>query len=221
MEIISYSHYSDNVARAHEKIDTESLNSFIQLLDCAFLSEQTVFIFGNGGSGATASHFCEDLGKGTLFDVNSPVRLRVMSLTDNSPYILAWANDCGYETIFEQQLKNFAKPDDIAIAISGSGNSKNLIRAIEYANTIDMTTVGFTGYDGGKLRRLTDYQIHIPCTDMGIVESVHLSVMHYIVMVLSKRFKSKIISNQPKSNGYQIAGIKYPTTSFVESTSQR
>ena len=191
MEIISFSDFLGDVFKAHEAVDSERLDSFIQLLEESFHNERMIFMFGNGGSGAAASHFCEDLGKGTLFDLDGYKRFRVMSLTDNVPYILALANDHGYETVFEQQLRNFAKPGDIAVGISGSGNSENVIRAIEYANDIGMVTVGFTGYDGGRLREIVQYQIHVPSFDMGIVESTHNTLMHYIVMVLRERIKEK------------------------------
>jgi len=191
LEIVSFSDFLDDVFKAHKAIDLEKLDSFIQLLEEGFHNERMIFIFGNGGSGAAASHFCEDLGKGTLFDLDGYKRFRVMSLTDNVPYILAWANDHGYETVFEQQLRNFAKPGDVAVGISGSGNSENVIRAIQYANSIGMVTVGFTGYDGGKLGEIVQYQIHVPSFNMGIVESVHNTLMHYIVMVLGKRIRKK------------------------------
>jgi len=191
LEIISFSDFLGKVFKAHEAIDSERLNSFIQLLEDSFHNERMIFTFGNGGSGAAASHFCEDLGKGTLFDLDGSKRFRVMSLTDNVPYILAWANDHGYETVFEQQLRNFAKPGDVAVGISGSGNSENVIRAIEYANGIGMTTVGFTGYDGGGLGKMVQHQIHVPSYDMGIVESVHNTLIHYIVMVLRERIRKK------------------------------
>ena len=114
-------------------------------------------------------------------------RFRVMSLTDNIPYILAWANDHGYETIFEQQLKNFADPGDVAIGISGSGNSENVLRAIDFATTTGLKTVGVTGYDGGRLGGMVHYNIHVPMDDMGIVESVHVVIFHYIIYNLRDR----------------------------------
>ena len=197
MEIADFSVFLAEITRSYEKIDQECLDSFIELLEDSFYKERTIFIFGNGGSGASASHFCEDLGKGAIVNLNDHRRFRVMSLTDNLPYILAWANDNGYETIFEQQLRNFAKPEDIAVGISGSGNSENVIRAIEYANSIGMITAGFIGYDGGKLGNLVQYPLHVPSFDMGIVESVHTSIMHYIVTILRQRLKSKSVS-QPE-----------------------
>src|SRR5262249_45683363 len=117
-----------------------------------------VFLCGNGGSGSNASHFCEDLGKGTLrrqdFDNDAKKRLRVISLTDNTPYIRAWGNDEGFDRVFVEQLKNLATPGDLLIAISGSGNSPNVLRAVDWANRNGVRTFGCTGFNGGKLRQL-------------------------------------------------------------------
>jgi D-sedoheptulose 7-phosphate isomerase len=187
LEIASFSSYVDEVFETYKKIDQDGIRSLIDLFWNGYDSGNMLFLFGNGGSGAAASHFCEDIGKGTLVDLERTKRFKALSLTDNLPYILAWANDHGYETIFEQQLRNFAKPMDIAVGISGSGNSENVIRAIEYANRINMKTVGFTGYDGGRLGKMASLNIHVPSFDMGIVESIHASIMHYVVQALKKR----------------------------------
>lgn len=152
---------------------------------------RTVFIIGNGGSGSNASHFCEDLGKGTLrredFDNDAKRRLRVMSLTDNTPYILAWGNDEGFDRVFLEQLKNFAGPGDLLVAISGSGNSPNILRAVEWANAHDLRTFGCTGFSGGKLRGMAQQCLHVPLDDMGIVESIHLTAFHWVVDDLHRR----------------------------------
>src|SRR5437899_8952008 len=125
------------------------------IFDC-YQQGRTVFLCGNGGSGSNASHFCEDLGKATLrredFDNDDKKRLRVLSLTDNTPYILAWGNDEGFDRVFVEQLKNLASPGDLLIAISGSGNSPNILRAVEWANAHDLSTFGCTGYAGGRPR---------------------------------------------------------------------
>jgi D-sedoheptulose 7-phosphate isomerase len=175
------------VGRLCRNFNTEEADVLLDHLEAAYHDGRTVFLFGNGGSAATASHFCEDLGKGTLRSIHETRRLRVMSLTDNTPYILAWANDEGYETIFEQQLRNFARRGDLAIGISGSGNSKNVLRAIEYANAAGLRTMGMTGFDGGKLRQIAGHSVHVPSYDMGVVESVHMIVAHYVVNSLRAR----------------------------------
>jgi D-sedoheptulose 7-phosphate isomerase len=152
---------------------------------------RTVFLCGNGGSGSNASHFCEDLGKGTLsredFDNDNKKRLRVLSLTDNTPYILAWGNDEGFDRVFVEQLKNLAGPGDLLIAISGSGNSPNVLRAVEWANCNGLKTFGCTGFGGGKLRTLAQHGLHVPLDDMGIVESIHLTAFHWVVDDLHRR----------------------------------
>jgi D-sedoheptulose 7-phosphate isomerase len=150
-----------------------------------------VFLCGNGGSGSNASHFCEDLGKGTLrredFTNDRKKRLRVLSLTDNTPYILAWGNDEGFDRVFVEQLKNLASPGDLLIAISGSGNSPNVLRAIEWANRNGLKTFGCTGFAGGKLRALAQQGLHVPLEDMGLVESIHLTAFHWVVDNLHAR----------------------------------
>src|SRR5690349_19607554 len=150
-----------------------------------------VFLCGNGGSGSNASHFCEDVGKGTLrrqdFDNDRKRRFRILSLTDNTPYILAWGNDEGFERVFVEQLKNLAGPGDLLIAISGSGNSPNVLRAVEWANRHGLTTFGCTGFGGGKLRQLAQRGLHVPLHDMGIVESIHLTAFHWVVDDLHRR----------------------------------
>ena len=167
--------------------DTYEADMLLEHLEEAFHKRRSIFIFGNGGSGSTASHFCEDVGKGTLRGLADEQRFKVISLTDNTPYILAWANDSGYENVFEQQLRNLAERGDVAIGISGSGNSENVLRAIRYANSAGLVTVGMTGFDGGQLRRIANHCLHIPIHEMGIVESIHLIIIHYIVNSLKNR----------------------------------
>lgn len=160
------------------------------LYDC-YRQRRFAFLCGNGGSGSNASHFCEDLGKGTLrredFDNDRKQRLRIISLTDNTPYILAWGNDEGFDRVFVEQLKNLASPGDLLIAISGSGNSPNVLRAVEWANRNGLKTFGCTGFSGGKLRTLAQQGLHVPLDDMGIVESIHLTAFHWVVDDLHRR----------------------------------
>ena len=167
------------------RIDPAEVRALADAIYECYEHGRLVFLIGNGGSGSNASHFCEDLGKGTLrrqdFDNDGKKRLRVLSLTDNTPYILAWGNDEGFERVFVEQLKNLASPGDLLIAISGSGNSPNILRAVEWANRNGLKTFGCTGFDGGKLRKLAHKGLHVPLDDMGIVESVHLTAFHWVV----------------------------------------
>ena len=172
------------------KVDPNEVDLMIDAITEAYKNDRFVFLIGNGGSGANASHLCEDLGKGTLSNFDTQKRLKVMSLTDNTPYILAWANDTNYDQIFVQQLKNFEQPGALLIAISGSGNSPNVVKAVEYANANGMKTFGVTGYDGGKLRQIAQNCLHVPSFNMGAVEAVHLVLFHHVLNVLYERFKT-------------------------------
>lgn len=187
---MSFKSYLEDFVQLLDRIDEKEVNDLIQTIEEAYRNDQFIYVIGNGGSGANASHMCEDLGKGTLTDFENQKRLKVLSLTDNTPYILAWANDTNYDRIFVEQLKNFAQPGSVLIAISGSGNSPNVLRAVEYANQNGIKTFAITGYDGGKLREIAQKTLHVPSFNMGAVESVHIVVFHYILDMLRERFKA-------------------------------
>jgi D-sedoheptulose 7-phosphate isomerase len=185
---MTWSGYADTINDLMRSVDPQEVQALIEAIASAYRDDCLVFICGNGGSGANASHLCEDLGKGTLSDLKQQRRLKVMSLTDNTPYILAWANDEGYERIFVEQLKNLAQPGALLIAISGSGNSANVLRAVEYANANGMRTFGVTGFDGGQLEQIAHRCLRVPSGDMGAVEAVHGVVFHHLVDVLREEF---------------------------------
>jgi len=168
----------------------EQSERLVETLFRAFQEGRTIFLAGNGGSAANASHFGQDLAKGTLADMRAERRFRVIPLTDNVGFITALANDEGYESVFEQQLRNLARPGDLLVAISGSGNSPNILRAVEYAKSIGMTTVGVTGFDGGKLRRMADERVHVPVDDMGMCEALHGVVFHLAMAQLRTRLSA-------------------------------
>jgi D-sedoheptulose 7-phosphate isomerase len=177
--------FLERVGQELLRIDTASVKALADQIYQRYEAGKFVFVIGNGGSGSNASHFCEDMGKGTLrredFDNDSKKRLKILSLTDNTPYILAWGNDEGFDRVFVEQLKNLASPGDLLIAISGSGNSPNILKAVEWANRHDVTTFGCTGFSGGKLMNLAHHNLHVPLDDMGIVESIHLTAFHWVV----------------------------------------
>ncbi len=183
--------FLERVAQELQRIDPGEVKALADAIFECYEQRRFVFVIGNGGSGSNASHFCEDLGKGTLrredFDNDRKRRLRILSLTDNTPYILAWGNDEGFDRVFVEQLKNLAGPGDLLIAISGSGNSPNILRAVDWANRNGMKTFGCTGFGGGKLRTLAQRNLHVPLDDMGIVESIHLTAFHWIVDDLHRR----------------------------------
>jgi D-sedoheptulose 7-phosphate isomerase len=173
--------YLDRVREEIDRLSHDEIEKFADLVYERYQNGRFVFVIGNGGSGANASHLCEDLGKSTVKDFESQKRLKVMSLTDNTPYILAWANDTSYDRVFVEQLKNFASEGDLLIAISGSGNSPNILRAVEWSNANGLTTLGVTGFSGGKLKQIAHHGLHCPIDDMGIVESLHLVAFHYVL----------------------------------------
>ncbi len=187
--------YVTELQRVLGEIDFSAVENLAALLHQAWRKERTVFVFGNGGSAATASHFAEDLGKGTVMrdDRSAPPikRFKAMSLADNSPWITALANDLGYEHIFAEQLRNLARPGDIAVAISGSGNSANVVRSVQWANNQGMTTVGLTGFDGGRLKSIQQQGPHAPVYDMALAESVHLALPRGVVDDLFARVNQR------------------------------
>ena len=179
--------YLDRVCREIQALDPKQVEGMSDLIESAYDARRLVFIIGNGGSGANASHLCEDLAKCTLRDFETQKRLRVLSLTDNVPWIMAVANDLHYDRIFLEQLKNLASPGDVLLAISGSGNSPNILKAVEWANANGLSTLGITGFGGGKLKGLAQQNLHVGVDDMGIVESLHQVVFHWVIDDIFRR----------------------------------
>ncbi len=178
-------HYLWHLGEELRRLNFAEVELLSQVIYDCFKNGRTIFVFGNGGSALTASHFAEDLAKGTLSkedleDYRRP-RIRVISLADNIGWVTALANDLAYEEIFVQQLANLASPGDLAIAISGSGNSPNVLRAVRWANANGLITFGLTGFDGGELKRLQQMGIHVPVHDMGMVEAIHGCILHWVV----------------------------------------
>lgn len=171
------------------KLSSAEIDNFLDVLINAYNNGSTIFIFGNGGSAATASHFATDLNKGISYGLEK--RFRVMALTDNFSTVSAYSNDTSYDDVFIEQMKNFIKPGDLVIGISGSGNSKNVIKAIEYANSYGNTTVGITGYDGGKLRQIAKHSVNANINDMQISEDIHMILGHLTMKVLNGIIRSE------------------------------
>ena len=170
--------YKNHLIQAIDLIDLDKVNQAIRLFDEARAGGRRIFVCGNGGSASTASHFACDMVKGASF--NRPVRFRIMALTDQMPTISAYANDVSYDAVFVEQLKNFAEPGDLFMGISGSGNSPNVLRAIEYAGSIGCRTLALTGRDGGKLGPLAELNIQVGAPHMGRIEDAHMIVCHMI-----------------------------------------
>ena len=177
--------YFDNVVQAIEKMPLSTIDRIVNALMQAYESGRMVYLFGNGGSAALASHFACDLGKGAAN--GSGKRFQVVAFTDNVPLITAWANDARYEDIFAEQLINFVRPDDVAFAISGSGRSRNVINALKVARDAGALTIGLTGFQGGDMKDLCDVCLIIPSDNMQVIEDLHLSVTHAVFTALRAR----------------------------------
>ncbi len=170
--------YKSDVLKAIETVDLDKVHQAIETLLQARADGRQIFVCGNGGSATNASHFVCDMVKGASFD--RAARFRIMALNDSLPTLTAYSNDVGYECVFAEQLKNFARPGDVVMAISGSGNSPNVLRAIEYANSIGCRTIALTGRDGGRLGPLAQLNIQIAHPHMGHIEDIHMIVLHMI-----------------------------------------
>lgn len=170
--------YKQQLLGAIDTIPVEKVQAAIECLDEALNQGRQVFTCGNGGSASTASHFICDMVKGASYMREK--RFRMMALTDSLPTLTAYSNDVSYDCVFVEPLKNFAQPGDILIAISGSGNSPNVLRAIEWANSAGMKTIGLTGRDGGQLGRLSQLEIRVADPHMGRIEDGHMIVCHMI-----------------------------------------
>ena len=185
-EIQQARQYFEEHQRVARRISHDAVDQIADVLMKAHESGRTVYIFGNGGSASLASHLACDLGKGTAY-CNGGNRLRVMSLGDNLATLTAWANDSSYEHVFSEQLKNFVQQHDVAFAISGSGNSRNVLNALHVAREAKAITVGITGFEGGQMKELCDVCVVVPSNDMQIIEDLHLAMAHSIFRVVLSR----------------------------------
>lgn len=165
-----------------KKLDQNEINNAMNLLEETRKKGSNVYIFGNGGSAATAIHMENDFNKGISEKLVN--KYRFQCLNANLATIMAIANDNGYNRIFEQQLENKLKEDDVIVAISGSGNSENVIKAVEYAKKQGCKIIGMTGYSGGKLKVLSDISLHVPLDNMQITEDIHIILNHLMMYIL-------------------------------------
>lgn len=174
--------YFKRLTDAFAGLNRDEINNFMNVLLRARDDGRHIFIMGNGGSGATASHFCCDFNKGMSYQQSS--RFRLICLNDNVPTMMAYANDVSYDDVFVEPLKNFLQSGDIVIGISGSGNSKNVLKAIDYANANGAETIGLTGFNGGELKKRAKHSVHVNIDDMQITEDVHMSLCHMMYSIL-------------------------------------
>jgi len=212
--------YLGEVKSAIDGLPETRIEAVVQLLWQAYLEERQVFIIGNGGSAATASHFACDLSKSTIRAGMG--RFRVIALTDNVPLITAWANDSSYENVFAEQLCNLMNEGDLLIAISGSGNSPNILKAVQVAGSMRAATIGFTGFIGGKLKDMVDLCVVVPSNCMAQIEDVHLILEHAISTCLGEVIASEGgISGSRRSNKREpsrpreeVGGVPVPAGSL-------
>ena len=174
--------YTDQLSQVLSALPEDKLHEISAALQDARETGKQVFTVGNGGSAAAASHMACDFGKNTRQAGKN--RMRAICLNDNIPTIMAYSNDEGYDVIFSEQLLNLGKPGDILIAISGSGNSANILKAIETARQLQITVIGLTGFQGGKMKALTDICMVVPCDSMEMIEDVHLIINHILAGLL-------------------------------------
>jgi D-sedoheptulose 7-phosphate isomerase len=170
--------YRSQLVNAISSVDLDAVEQAIAWLGEARDNDRHIFVCGNGGSASTASHFTCDILKGASFERDR--RFRILALTDSLPTLTAYSNDVCFECVFEEQLKNFAQKEDVVMAISASGNSPNVVRAVEYGNSIGCRTVALTGRDGGKLGGLAQLNIQVGAQHMGRIEDTHLIICHMI-----------------------------------------
>jgi D-sedoheptulose 7-phosphate isomerase len=176
---------------ALDQIDTEKVALAVDWLRQARDDSRHIFVCGNGGSASTASHFACDIVKGASYKQEK--RFRIMALADSLPTLTAYSNDVSYDCVFVEQLRNFAEPGDVVMALSGSGNSANVVHAIDYANSIGCRTIALSGRDGGHLAPLAQLSIHIPEPHMGRIEDAHMVVCHMICYYFMEKESNGVV----------------------------
>jgi D-sedoheptulose 7-phosphate isomerase len=192
-EFLDARQYFEELQQVVLGLSHDAINQIADTLVKANELGRMVYLFGNGGSASLASHLACDLGKGTAY-CNGGKRFRVLALTDNLPTLTAWANDSSYEDVFSEQLRNFVQPQDVAFAISGSGNSKNVLNALKVAREVGATTVGISGFQGGKMKALCEICVVVPSDNMQIIEDVHLAMGHSIFRIVYNRMSRRTLT---------------------------
>jgi D-sedoheptulose 7-phosphate isomerase len=190
--MLPFKRYALEVQQILDQLPWQQIQQVVESLRTAWLANRQVFVMGNGGSAATASHVACDLAKNTA--VSGATRLRVMSLNDNMAHFSAYANDNGYDHVFAEQLTNYVNNSDVVIAISASGNSPNVLRAIERAQAHGAYTIGWSGYQGGKLAQMVELPLVIPSDKIEQIEDVHLMLGHMVTVALRKVMQEEALA---------------------------
>ena len=184
--------YLVELVKSINNIPLDKIKEIAGVLKEAYKKGRHVFIMGNGGSAATASHFVCDLAKGTR--VAGKKHFKVIGLTDNVPLLTAWSNDVAYKDVFKSQLENLLEKDDVVIVFTGSGNSPNVLEAVRYSKKVKSRTVAFTGFDGGKIKKMADICMIVPSNNMERVEDIHLVLEHLIKLYLWEEIREGRLS---------------------------
>jgi len=184
-------HYIDLVKSTLDALDPKALEALVEAFHTTYEKDGNIYTMGNGGSGASASHAAGDFLKGASYGLDK--RFRMICLNDNLPSMMAIANDIGWESIFVEPLKNFLSPNDLVIGISGSGNSKNVVNALEYANAQGATTVAMSGFKGGKISEIATINVHAPVMDMEVTEDVHMVIFN----IVKKQMMARLMGDNP------------------------
>ena len=184
-------HYIDLVKSTLDALDPKALEALVEAFQTTYEKGGNIYTMGNGGSGASASHAAGDFLKGASYGLDK--RFKMICLNDNLPSMMAIANDIGWESIFVEPLKNFLSPNDLVIGISGSGNSKNVVNALEYANAQGATTVAMSGFKGGKISAIATINVHAPVMDMEVTEDVHMVIFN----IVKKQMMARLMGDNP------------------------
>ena len=184
-------HYIDLVKSTLDALDPKALEALVEAFHTTYEKGGNIYTMGNGGSGASASRAAGDFLKGASYGLDK--RFRMICLNDNLPSMMAIANDIGWESIFIEPLKNFLSPNDLVIGISGSGNSKNVVNALEYANAQGATTVAMSGFKGGKISEIATINVHAPVMDMEVTEDVHMVIFN----IVKKQMMARLMGDNP------------------------
>lgn len=177
--------YAEIYSAALKSIDHHLLENTLETIEQAVANENIIYSIGNGGSASIADHLCCDFSKGTF--ISGMKNLKSFSLSSNNAILTALSNDIGYEDSFSAQIEIYGETGDILFAVSSSGNSANIINACQQAKEQNMTVIGLTGFDGGKLRHLADLSFHVDVHNYGLIEDLHVSIMHILSQMLFKR----------------------------------
>lgn len=183
--------YIDLVKSTLDALDPKALEALVEAFHTTYEKGGNIYTMGNGGSGASASHAAGDFLKGASYGLDK--RFKMICLNDNLPSMMAIANDIGWESIFVEPLKNFLSEDDLVIGISGSGNSKNVVNALEYANAKGATTVAMSGFKGGKISQIANINVHAPVMDMEVTEDVHMVIFN----IVKKQMMARLMGDNP------------------------